>query len=976
MVSSFAGLAQQDVKSKWMTPIDPRVKKLPLDWPAMSPTESQKTIQLPDGYVAELVAAEPLVVDPVAINWGPDGRIWVVEMADYPLGMDGRGSPGSRVRFLEDTNGDGAMDSSTVFIEGLTFANSVTPWRNGVIITCAPEIIYAEDTNGDGKADYRKTLYDGFMEGNPQLRINGLRYGIDNWLYCANGLQTRGKVRSVETEETIEMAGRDFRIRPDEGRIEELSGPTEYARVMDDAGNWYGNDNSNPLWHFALEDRYMRRNRHAAPPDARVQLMPPRNPPIYPISKLQMRFNVDYMANKITSACGPGIYRDDLLFGRDTKGVVQGFACEPVHNMLLRIVAEPVGSTYKGRRAKGEEESEFLAATDAWFRPVMVRTGMDGALWVVDMYRYTVEHPQYMNEEWRSKIQLRAGDDLGRLYRVYHKDRPPRPTPRLDRMNTRQLVDALNNTSGTVRDLAQQMLVWRAETAAVAPLENLLKSGEDWRGRLHALGALAGLNQLSAATLKRAMQDDSPAVRRFALKFAEPRGANEPELIQAATRLAGDPDAKVRLQLACTLGEWEGDPAGAALARIAERDSDDVYIAAAVTSSTLKHYGAIAQTVLRSRDESSSGMFNNLLTMAAAQKDAVGAVPLLERVLADTGGRYASWQFDAYAGWLESAARNKINAKPKDAPSADPLFAEARRVAADGAATAEHRSAAARLLAHDRSNREASVAILIGMFNPQTPTEAQLAAVTVLSRMSGIDPHETFLKDWAQHGPQVRAAMAGRLLSGTDRTLKTLRMIESGELVGFDVDFMARRRLFRSANKEIKALAQIVFADVDDRPREALVQEWSDALKLPTDEARGAEVFETACAVCHRVNGVGQHVGPDLRSVTDRSKAGLLAAIIDPNRAVEPRYTAYAVALRNGDAAYGVMTAETGASVTMIGADGTSRTFLRSEIQSLQSTNLSLMPEGLETALTRQQMADLIAYLGYPEETGGLEDNE
>ena len=208
--------------------------------------------------------------DPIAFEWGADGKLWVVEMGDYPLGLDGKGKPGGIVRFLEDTNHDGIYDKSTVFLEGLNFPTAVTPWGKGVIVSAAPEIFYAEDTDGDGKADVRKTLFAGFHEGNQQHRLNGFDYGLDNWLYGANG-DSGGIIRYVSslatpasrpTPASINISGRDFRFRPSDGAFETQAGGTQYGRHRDDWGNWFGNNNSIWLWHYFLQENYLRRNPH------------------------------------------------------------------------------------------------------------------------------------------------------------------------------------------------------------------------------------------------------------------------------------------------------------------------------------------------------------------------------------------------------------------------------------------------------------------------------------------------------------------------------------------------------------------------------------------------------------------------------------------------------------------------------------------------------------------------------------------
>ncbi|RYD27801.1 MAG: hypothetical protein EOP86_24015, partial [Verrucomicrobiaceae bacterium] len=230
--------------------------------PPLSPQESMGKIHVRAGYGFELVASEPLLADPVAIDWDLAGRLWVVEMADYPLGMDGKGSPGGRVRMLEDTDGDGRYDKSTLFAEGLNFPTGLLTWRDGVIVTAAPDILFLRDTDGDGRADSKDVLISGLLEGNQQLRANGLRWGLDNWVYCAAGghhgeYGTGTKFRSRRSGTEVTVGSRDFRFRPDTGELEPQSGPSQFGRNRDDWGHWFGTQNSRPLWHYVLEDQYL-----------------------------------------------------------------------------------------------------------------------------------------------------------------------------------------------------------------------------------------------------------------------------------------------------------------------------------------------------------------------------------------------------------------------------------------------------------------------------------------------------------------------------------------------------------------------------------------------------------------------------------------------------------------------------------------------------------------------------------------------
>ena len=318
------------------------------------------------------------------------------------------------VRFLEDTNGDGRYVKQTTFLDGLPFPTGVMPWRNGVIVAAAPEIFYAEDRDGDGKADHREVLFTGFTEGNQQHRINGFELGLDGWIYGANG-DSGGRVRSIKTGKTVSIQGRDFRFKPDTGEFETESGQTQYGRHRDDWGEWFGNNNPNWGWHYTLAESDLKRNPYYASPDPRETLEPDTR--LHPISRTLARFNDPEAANHVTSANSPTPYRDDLFGPHYATSL---FVSEPVHNLVHRMVLRT-----RRRRAiavfAGPDEAsrEFLASSDNWFRPTQLKTGPDGALWVADMYRAVIEHPEWIPADVQKKIDLRAGSQEGRIYRVY-----------------------------------------------------------------------------------------------------------------------------------------------------------------------------------------------------------------------------------------------------------------------------------------------------------------------------------------------------------------------------------------------------------------------------------------------------------------------------------------------------------------------------------------------------------------------------
>ncbi|MFO0808514.1 MAG: PVC-type heme-binding CxxCH protein [Gemmataceae bacterium] len=534
-----------------------------------SPQQAVASIQPRPGFAVELVAAEPLVTSPVAIDFGPDGAMYVAEMYDYPSG----GATG-RVRRLTSSRGDGRYDAATVFLDGIPFPTGVTVWRKGVLVCAAPDILYAEDTDGDGKADVVKKLFSGFGTHNFQARVNSLEYGLDGWVYGSCGLF--GGTITSHTGKTLALGDRDFRIKPDTGEIEPATGRTQQGRPRNDWGDWFGCDNSNIARHYVLADHDLRRNPHVAPPNPAQWIGPAK---LFPPSTGLQLFKLSGPPGVPTAACGLGVYRDDLL-GRDVTGDL--FCCEPVNHVVTRRKLDARDSTFVGRRAPGEEAAEFLASADPWFRPVQARTGPDGGLYVVDMARSVIEHPQWIPEDELAKVDVRAGSTLGRIYRVKPADAPARAVLRLDRLDAAGLVAALDSPNGWQRDMATQMLLWRDAKDATAGLTKAVTDGQRPEARLHALSSLDGLGNLDAATLVFAMADGHAGVRRQAVRIAGERVMREPNLGSAVVAMVGDTDAQVRQQVAVALGNWRDPAAAPALFRLANPGGS--HLVAAVAS--------------------------------------------------------------------------------------------------------------------------------------------------------------------------------------------------------------------------------------------------------------------------------------------------------------------------------------------------------------------------------------------------------
>jgi putative membrane-bound dehydrogenase-like protein len=942
-----------------------------MDIPALAPEQSLKAWKPRPGFQVELMAAEPLVKSPIAFAFGADGKLWVVEMGDYPLGVDGKGKPGGKIKVLEDSKGTGKYDKMTVFMDNLPFPTGVLPWRNGVLVTCAPEVFYAEDTKGTGKADKKVVLLSGFFEGNQQHRVNGLYYGLDNWVYCANG-DSGGIIKSHLTGKTVDIRGRDLRFKPDTGEIEAVTGQTQYGHSTDDWGNRFGGNNSNPCWHFALDDHYIKRNPYMAVPDPRVPVpLMAGNAPVFPASKTLPRFNDFHTANRFTSACSPIIYRDNL-FGPAYAGNL--FVSEPVHNLVHREIVKAKGVTFTSTRAADEQTSEFLASTDNWCRPTMTQTGPDGALWLADMYRFVIEHPQWIPKDWQAKLDLRAGEDKGRIYRVFPVGKKPRPIPRLDKMTTAELVAALDSPSGWQRDLAQRLLVQKGDYNAVPLLEKMFRDSKNPLARLHALCTLDGLGQLHPEYAGVALADAHPGVRKHALRLIEPHINKWRSPSFRFLNMDEDPDPQVRMQLAYTLGEWKDyDYAGKMLGYLALKDGHDPYMLAAILSSVhKKNFAATVRAVMDSDKTPSAAVLEKLVRLASALGDDKGTAALLTSIGTSQRGQYSAAQFSAMAAYLDALdQRDQVLVKlanndsqpelQKAVLSLQPLFKAARETVADAKAPLELKVLAVQLLGRGLDKHEDDRKVLAGLLSPQTPEEIQVATVQTIGSLRGPVVPPLLLKGWKGYSPNLRGRVLDTLLSRW--VLPVVEALESGKLLPSEVAAVYRQRLLDHKLNDVRARAAKLFAAPTNVDRQKLVDSYKPALAMKGDSVRGSAVFKKNCAACHHLGGIGQHVGPDLAAEAGKPGEVLLIAILDPNQAVEARYINYVATTKNGKIVAGMIASETGGSVTLVGSDGQKVVIPRSELDELASTGKSVMPEGLEKDIALQEMADLIAFI-------------
>ncbi|HLX63381.1 MAG TPA: PVC-type heme-binding CxxCH protein [Planctomycetota bacterium] len=937
--------------------------------PPQPPADAKQTLKLHPGFSAEIVAQEPMLQDPIAFDWGPDGRLWVVEMSDYPLGVDGKGKPGGRVKCLESTKGDGKYDKCTTFLDNLNFPTGVTVWKKGVLVFSPPDLLYAEDTKGDGVADKREVLFTGFKEGNPQHRANGLVRGLDNWLYGANG-DSGGVVKSLKTGKSVDIGARDFRLKPDEGLFETVAGRTQYGRVCDDWGHWFGSMNSAPPYHYPIEERYLKRNPHAVVTKTAATF---GDHPLFPTNTGIPGFN---FTRRFTSACSPAIYRDDL-FGAEYATSI--FESEPAHNLVHREVLSLQGSAYTSERAADEPDFDFVASSDVWFRPATVKVGPDGALWIADMYRYVIEHPQWILKTTQNRVDLRAGSDRGRLYRIYPANKRPRAIPRLDTLDGPALAAMLDSPSGWQRDLVQEMIVQRQQKELAPQLEKLALENAHPQCRLHALCTLDGLGALTPAVVLKALSDMHAGVRMNALRLSEqfvvpPLGGTALEdqtpagrlkaglrtqLAEAILAFPEDPnDDTLNLQLACTLGELDDARAGERLSQLALKHNGDVYFVSAVLSSLNKsNYAQTLSAALKTGDSQFIGKLASLAPHLAGEKTFAS---LFLQIAA------APNNIDALGALLDGSAVPLAKLVPNDPAVRIALAAvweKARAAATKADADPAERLRALKILGRDESSRETDIAIITGLLKPQYDVETQSAAVNALIALNDPKVGEILLAGWRSYGAALRSQVAQAMFRRETWLIAELKMLEEKKILPHELDASQRARMLWDTRPAIKERVDKIFAGAVNRDRQKVVDAYKPALGLQGAAESGAKIFTEKCSICHHLGTVGTAVGPNLDALADNSPEALMIAILDPNRAIEPRYISYTLATTDGQRFTGLIDAETPTSVVLLEQGGKRQTIARDQIKALASSGISLMPEGLETGISAQDLANLIAHV-------------
>ncbi len=942
--------------------------------------DALKSIHVPPGYRVELVASEPLVQDPINVAFSPDGSAWVVEMADYPLGS----GEGGRVKRLRDTDGNGTLDSVEVFLSGLSFPTSVMPWRDGAIVIVAPDVLFARDTNGDGVADEREVLLTGVAESNPQHRASGFAVGLDGWLHFTSGESTK-ELRSTRAKKTYQVAHHDIAWNPDSGEVRATAGDTQFIRARDDFGNWFGNSNSYPMYQFVIDSRYQTTASIAG--DSKQHLLTPAvAPPVFPRSRTVDRFNDLYAFNRFTSACSSMIVRTPGL-GDEMSGAA--LVCEPVHNLVARFQVKPSGSSFEGARFEADKAYDFFTSTDPFCRPVRAVNAPDGSVWILDMSRQVIEHPEWIPTAWQERLNVRSGEKLGRIYRVFHENYQPQTLPAIasnvNEQKSADLLPQLTSDNGAVRELAQLTLMW-SELKSDSPstqtlLSNLHRIAYEHPNpavRVSALGCLTSIDKLTAGDLITALSDRDARVVRVALELSEPMlevSAELREQVVASVDKLRSP--QVDLQWLLTTLKLPPSATSEKLAIVAARSIDNAW---AIRSLSLCQDPEQARHLcagLFAAANQPQGLSNRIF---ADVQQAISR--LWSRMTGDARAKLLTEYFQVDQATANSAlspaqlllisAYSESKSNNKDLKQADVADEVVRRVTENSLSRMlnnsfpeNERLTLINLLGCGLLDEPQVLGAVEQLVDARQGTAVQESALLAVRRINSPAVGELLIRMWPRMGAEARSTATAGMLTRKPWVEQLVVALEKGAIKPTDLDVASAQQLKSYGDRKIRSRCELVFGK--PTARAAIVTEYMATIAstkdLQASKEVGKRLFTDNCAVCHQPAEGKSMIGPAIDNLGHWTAEQWVTAIMDPNRAIEPKFHQYSVLTADGQVLAGVILQRTATSVRLGAADGSEREVQLSDIEEIRDTGVSVMPEGLETKLTPENLGRLITYL-------------
>lgn len=935
-----------------------------------SKQESLDALQTQEGLRVSLAACEPHVVDPISMRFDDHGRMWVVEMRDYPTGPPNGTKPDGRIVVLTDSNRDGVFETSVTFASGLVFPTGLQPWRDGVIVTLAGKIEYMADTDGDLECDQREVWFEGFTTGNEQLRANHPVLGPDGLVYVAGGLRG-GEIVSRDPrwpmDRSVDIGGKDFAFDPaaikaGDGFFSGVAGNSQFGLSIDDFGHRIGCSNRNPAIEALISLDDLSRSRWPTSMRGFRDVSPAGSlSDVRPITKAWTTSNLH--ASQFSAACGvtrglgnamPPNWRNDLV------------VCEPTGYLVQRQRLSRTGVGHSGQRAG--DQRELLASSHPWFRPVDTTVGPDGALYVIDMCRAVIEHPEWVPPELEHRTDERDGNDLGRIWRLTSSEAVPVASQLRPSGEASLIIDWLSHENPHQRETATRLIAEDSnDQATQARLRDALRRpATSAEGFARAFQILSKMNGVDDAEFAIACRHPNANVRRVAARLLR-RMPVDHDAWQHMRLLLKDADDWVRWEAVGTaswLCNQNDNPKVVPTDLLANAISANEHttnklsdsIPWLVRAETLPPTTAarVAELLLKPRNDSQLTpiFIHRIARQAALAQPASG--PLTVAFPWQSAGHSSGQQLACVSGFADGL--KKVGKRPI---ITDEITDVARRVVVDAGASPTSRQQALSVLLAAAAHCDDEFHFVA---THDGPTTLRLSAITSLLHT---DPDATLAwlrSEFVLLPTELRVAVIRKLVTTSAWSNSLLDWIESETIPSNVLPPDQFNRLTRHPDKNIRDRASRLLM-TDRADRKTLIASYAAATKGFADTLSGKTLFTQHCAACHRIDGVGTDVGPDISDSRSKTPESILVAILDPSGAVDAGFACYRWLTIDGAVNTGIMLQSDASRITMQISGGEQQSIERDELDEFSLTGASLMPEGFERVLSVDQMRDLIGYL-------------
>lgn len=959
--------------------------------PRVEPTAADvalATFQLADGFAIELVASEPLVCDPIAMEFDPQGRMVVVEMIDYSeQDKDHLG----RIRRLEDTDGDGTMDRSEVLVERLSWPTALALAGSKIWVVAPPQMTAFDATRPFGEATFRpdqgELLLDGFSRANVQGLANSFRWGLDQRWHLSTST-SGGQLTGALAKNPLDVRGRDVAIDPLGSPIETTLGGGQHGMDFTAWGDKLVSSNSDHLqqvlgWEFpALQQAPLssaiawRRSIAVDGPQADVYRLSPVE--AWRQWRTHLRVTGQFQgiiegngraAGYFTGATGVLFFDGDQWGSQPPTALVSDVGGNLVHRKQL----SEDGLWWQGRRV--DEQSELVRSSDIWFRPVQLANGPDGTLYLLDMYREVIEHPASLPPPIKKQTDLTSGRDRGRIWRVRRSDRPIRRTTEdLAALSLDDLARRLDHRNGWHRETASRLLYQQLQAGqfpdrdAIESIRVVATSGNSPEGRLAAGSLLAALpDGLDNDCLETLLDDPHPAVR-FRILASLDR-IDHPDwmtqlLANRSAKLASDPSPKVRFAAAAASRKLFPDPA-VRLAFLREAPLgmwEHAPLRAAVEASLGSQGSQILDSWIRTQSESlpdpwiDAAVYQTLL--------ASGPVPLLElhsqlqqtdqQTLASRLQGSIARLFPRAAIVPDEAAEARF-ALWRQEQVVQPI---AKQLSEPGDST--QLLASASLVA--TLPAEQLLPLRQKVLSPEAPIAWKRAAIEQ-SWFRDEAGQDQLIDGIAGLPPELIPVAVRSLLQRPASIARLLDQIDSGNLSADQIPGDAWSTITSQKDAQLAARGAKLRGATQSIQWEAIAPDYRTAWREPGSISAGKELFQNHCASCHRIHGIGQDIGPALGSLAAKANDQIALSVAEPSREVDPRYQVFQAVTTDQQVIVGILLESNDQAVVLKTAQGKEERINREDLEQLNSSGKSLMPEGLLPLLTPQQFRDLLEFL-------------